>query len=618
MKRRLAIFCAASFLAMTPAFAVSPPAPAKPKLKPTPAAQKPEPQKKMTELPLLEERAPAPAANPSAVKDHLAKAEESAARGNWAMAEETLRAALKIDPQNADVVLNLSRALMEQGKEEAATAVLVGYGGTDLRVTQALGEAYVSTAQLTEAEQVFMDLSLRQPAEPYHRYNLGLVEVRMGKYDMAENAYQRAIELDPKFSDARYNLALLYIRNREYPKALAQLEEAVRVREDPDYLINYGVVLRELNRFPSSQAALERALELDPNNTLALNNLGITHYLAGNMEDSRKAFTRTLDVSPEDPTARSYLAKISVEPRKEPAPKSDRASIVPPAPIPTPKKPSGTAEKIPASPSKQDDMAPAKKTADLPPVQDLLSDVDRIRRENEALKEKLEFLESRMAEIKRGVVSQIAEEEKVQAQRVDAALKAAQARLEKKEKELEKKAAAEKDPQSSEGVSESYAAVRASLDDRLNELQKTLAMARTELEAVRRQQAPVMFSPEPGTAEERLNAADLAVQQMQRQIRQLTIERDMLRTEIEAMRPSGSSGSPRPTKSSKTNVNLADLSELLMVPGMEERLAHNLLWYRQNIGPFRSLIDLKKVPGMAEAHYSQMVDFVSIGPERVQ
>lgn len=608
----------------------------------------PAPAQQSVELPILDEEpvsvepvrtssASSSAASSADVREYCDRASECAARSDWTGAEENLRMALKLDPQNAGVVLDLAKALMEQGKEEPAVAVLAGYGGEDVRITQALGEIYVSTNRLKEAEQVYMDLSLRRPADAYHRYNLGLVESRMGKMDMAENAYLRATELDPKFSDARYNLALLYLRQKEYPKALTQLEEAVRLREDADYLINYGVVLRELNRFPASQAALEKALSLDPGNVLALNNLGITHYLAGNIPDAKKAFAEVTSIAPEDPTAKTFLSRIATEPPPKPRPvevearpADDQVAAMPPSaeelpevePAPQPRarterpaihepkpepKTSQPKSRTPAPHGTSRGVSAAEQTrSDYTRESGVTSDLERLRRENREMKEQLAFLEGRVDEMKRGMFKQMASDEKVQAARVGSALQKAQDKLQKKEKDLAKMAA------EAEKKKQVPAEVPGDLDYRLDDLQKTLATARLELEQIRHQQGPVAFSPEPGSPEDRLDAADRTVQQMQRQIRQLSIERDMLRAEIETMR-SGAGATVSPTRSGRTNINTADIGSLLTIPGMEERLAHNVLWYRQNIGAFRSVTELKKVPGMDESHYAQMVDHVTVG-----
>lgn len=567
------------------------PLPPNPSLKSSSAAPAAPKKSSSVELPVLSAPAPESAGG---VEEYRAKASEYAAKGDWVSAELNLRSAIRLDPENADVVLELSKALAEQGKAEAALAVLVGYGGTDLRVSQSLAEAYVASERFMEAERVFMDLSLRQPAIAHHRYNLGLVESRMGKFDLAENAYLRSIELDPSFADARYNLALLYIRMKDYPKALAQLEEAVRLRTDVDYLINYAVVLREMNRIPSALAALEQALSLEPDNVLALNNLGMTHYVAGNKAEAQKAFTEVLNINPMDSTARSFLSKISLEPPASPRPsKEDQFSQTKSAPAgdkQIPEVQSRLPEKSNPTPSMQSK----------PAVQEVQSDLARLQKENKDLREQMAFLEARMEDVSRGMSQKMMPDEKVSSPKSASAPKKIPAVRESKEAE------------------EKESNLKPAADDlRIEELQKNLADLRTELEVIRRDRGMPVFSPEPGSTDVRLDAADRAVEQLQRQIRQLVIERDLLRAEIRAMREPGGGMMPS-MEFGHTNINLADLNALLLLPGMDERLAHNILWYRQNIGPFKSLLDLKNVPGMDEGHYAQLVDFVTLGPSTNQ
>ena len=41
-------------------------------------------------------------------------------------------------------------------------------------------------------------------------YNIGVASQDLGDFEDAEAAYERAIELAPRFADARYNLSTLY------------------------------------------------------------------------------------------------------------------------------------------------------------------------------------------------------------------------------------------------------------------------------------------------------------------------------------------------------------------------------------------------------------------------
>ena len=53
-----------------------------------------------------------------------------------------------------------------------------------------------------------------------------------GKADEAVACYQRAIEIDPNFAEARFNMGLLLDRNGRTAEAIAQWQEAIRLRPD--------------------------------------------------------------------------------------------------------------------------------------------------------------------------------------------------------------------------------------------------------------------------------------------------------------------------------------------------------------------------------------------------
>ena len=86
-----------------------------------------------------------------------------------------------------------------------------------------------------------------------------------GKYEEAIVYYNKAIELDPNYTDA-YN-------GREKAKNdLGKYEEAIK-----DY---------------------DKAIELNPNNSSAYNDRGFTKYYLGQYEDSIKDFNKVIELTP--------------------------------------------------------------------------------------------------------------------------------------------------------------------------------------------------------------------------------------------------------------------------------------------------------------------------------
>lgn len=68
----------------------------------------------------------------------------------------------------------------------------------------------------------------------------------------------------------------------------------------------------------------------------------------------------------------------------------------------------------------------------------------------------------------------------------------------------------------------------------------------------------------------------------------------------------GQTATSSESKSTKVNVNKAPVSELEKLPGIGPTLAQRIVESRSSQGPFRSLADLRRVPGIGDAKIAQM------------
>jgi tetratricopeptide (TPR) repeat protein len=90
----------------------------------------------------------------------------------------------------------------------------------------------------------------------------------------AREAYERAIELDPEYADARVNLGRLLHEDRA--PAAAEKQYRAALESDPDHDVawfNLGVALEDLGRLHEAAEAYRKAIELDPSNADAHYNL---------------------------------------------------------------------------------------------------------------------------------------------------------------------------------------------------------------------------------------------------------------------------------------------------------------------------------------------------------
>jgi competence protein ComEA len=64
----------------------------------------------------------------------------------------------------------------------------------------------------------------------------------------------------------------------------------------------------------------------------------------------------------------------------------------------------------------------------------------------------------------------------------------------------------------------------------------------------------------------------------------------------------------------KVNINTATAAELEILPGIGSALAQRIVDYRNAHGPFKTPEDLMQVPGIKEGIFSQIADFITVGP----
>lgn len=135
-----------------------------------------------------------------------------------------------------------------------------------------------------------------------------------GRWNEAIAAYQKAIQADPSFFDAHYNLGLAAQTAGALPQALLEYEYALAV--DPNSFearYNFAMVLQKANYPRDAAAELERALELRPGDWRA--HLVLANLYAKPLNQkglARSHYRKVLELDPQNrqaPSIRAWLAE---------------------------------------------------------------------------------------------------------------------------------------------------------------------------------------------------------------------------------------------------------------------------------------------------------------------
>jgi Flp pilus assembly protein TadD len=101
------------------------------------------------------------------------------------------------------------------------------------------------------------------PNNPLYHFNLGVTLERLGDYDGAVAAYERATELDPSYIKAFNNLGFTYLLQGEWQKARDALERGLDLNPDAAYLHkNLGRLYLEQGDAAQAVTELQRAVDL--------------------------------------------------------------------------------------------------------------------------------------------------------------------------------------------------------------------------------------------------------------------------------------------------------------------------------------------------------------------
>ena len=83
--------------------------------------------------------------------------------------------------------------------------------------------------------------------------------------------------------------------------------------QDPQYQYNVGLVYLQNDKYEEAIKYLNKSLALKPNFDMALNALGIIHFIQGDLQEAKDYFEKCLVVNPTLTEARNYLGSVYQE-----------------------------------------------------------------------------------------------------------------------------------------------------------------------------------------------------------------------------------------------------------------------------------------------------------------
>lgn len=280
-------------------------------------------------------------------EQHVDRALELFERGRWSEAEQELRKALALHPDQPEWHYNLGLTLEAAGRDSEA---LIAFNrATELLPEEpqpilAAGMAAARLSRLDEAIRRLESVIRLEPKQELAYAHLIECHCRMGNHDQAETTFylaqhaleesglcfaaiaesltarklydraewclREALRINPALPRVRGTLGRVYAASNRSHRALQMyLRE---LRDDPgniDALLDFGDLLFEMGRLPEAAEKFRRVLELQPANPEAHMRLGEVALAANRLEQAHLEFELVLKLDPLYPDARTLLGE---------------------------------------------------------------------------------------------------------------------------------------------------------------------------------------------------------------------------------------------------------------------------------------------------------------------
>lgn len=138
-----------------------------------------------------------------------------------------------------------------------------------------------------EAVKIYEQLLARVPDHRDALQRLSRLEIQLGHRRAARWYLERLVGIEPTNAAARHEFALLLADLNEFDKALAETQEADRLKpKSPEILNNIGCLLKRMGRPLDAVHFHEQAIAVSAENAVLSFNLGSALIAAGRLEDA--------------------------------------------------------------------------------------------------------------------------------------------------------------------------------------------------------------------------------------------------------------------------------------------------------------------------------------------
>ncbi|MEP7141230.1 MAG: tetratricopeptide repeat protein [Ferruginibacter sp.] len=128
----------------------------------------------------------------------------------------------------------------------------------------------------------------------------GYINYEEGNYSETIECYQNAVDIQPYYPDAFYNMGDAYHNKGDYDKAIECFQKAIDIRPDyPNALISIGVAYSFKDEPDMAIAYYQKAIEVQPWEPVIFKNLGNRYSSKGDHDKAIEYYQKAIEIQPD-------------------------------------------------------------------------------------------------------------------------------------------------------------------------------------------------------------------------------------------------------------------------------------------------------------------------------
>lgn len=185
-------------------------------------------------------------------------------------------------------------------------AVLPMSHDTRLETLLDIAGRYYAEKNYLAAEKAYLKVLKVDHKNSLAYSRLGFIYSHFGQTEDAIECFQIVADTYPNAA-SYYNLSMMLFKNRKFKRSAAALEKSIDMEETTNRLIALARVYRVMNVYDKQIKVLERAMELEPDNTSIISLLAEAFLHEHKQKQANELFRKILKIEPNNLRAKQAL-----------------------------------------------------------------------------------------------------------------------------------------------------------------------------------------------------------------------------------------------------------------------------------------------------------------------